>query len=50
MVKISRKLSGGYEQFRITLPVQLIRALGWEAGDELKTKLVKDRISLERVT
>ena len=50
MVKITKQVDlKGYEQFRVTLPAQLIRALGWKAGDELRPRIHKDGIVFRKV-
>lgn len=45
MVKITKQVDlKGYEQFRITLPAEIVRALDWVAGDELKPSIQKGGI------
>jgi len=47
--QISRKTeTRAYEKWNLTLPAEMIRELGWNAGDEIEIKLDNKRVILNK--
>lgn len=38
-----------YARYRVTVPVQIVRALGWHVGDDLELKIHKSGVLFRKV-